>query len=480
MRERKKTRLNLGEDSIGSLLFKQSLPAAIGLMSVIVYQLVDTIFVGNFIGTNAIAAITVVLPITFLISSVGMSLGVGGASVISRAMGADDPDKAYLTFGNLIVLVSILSISAMILGYLFANPVLSLFGAKGEVFPMAYQYYMILLPALPFLAWAMMANNLVRSEGEATIPMIAMIIPGILNILLDALFIMVFGWGIQGAALATMFSYISSGSFLLWYFVSGRSSILFYKENLKLKWDIIKETISIGGTTLARQGTASLLAIVINNTLFVYSGELGIAAYGIVSRVMMFIFFPVFGLVQGSLPIVGFNFGANQYLRVRKTMTMAISWGTFFCFLILLVILGFADPVVRVFTKDPDLIAAGTVALKLVFLASPVIAMQALGAAYFQAIGKALPALLLTLTRQGFFLIPLIFILPKSFGTNGIWYAFPISDTMALIVTVAFLFPQWKKLTNAESHKSIEKGKEESKEESIEENIEESIESKVV
>ncbi len=447
MAEHRKAKANLGTDPIGQLLREQSIPAAVGILSIIIYQIIDTIFVGNWVGTNAIGAITVVLPITFLISSVGMALGVGGSSVISRALGSDNTPKAWLTFGNLISLTFVFSICTVTFGYIFAEPLLKLFGGKGAIFELAYDYYMILLTTLPFLAWAMMSNNIIRAEGEAKTAMVTLIIPGVVNIILDALFIVGLGWGIKGAALATAISYFCCGAFTFWYFTSGRSSIRILAKNFKLNFAIVRETIAIGTTTFVRQGTSSLLSIVVNNTLFAYSGELGIAMYGIISRMMLFVFFPVFGLVQGSLPIIGFNYGAKQLSRVKETLSMAIKYGTAICLFIFLFIFLCSDQIIRVFTNDPQLLNMGGPALRMVFLAAPIIGIQALGAAYFQAIGKALPALLLTLSRQGFFLIPLILILPLYLKVLGVWYAFPISDTLSMLVTLAFLYPQWKKLS---------------------------------
>ena len=442
-----KSRFNLGTDSISKLLWQQSVPASVGLFSIVIYQVVDTIFVGRCVGSNGIASIAVVAPIAFLISSVGMALGVGGASIVSRAYGADNPEKAEQTFGNLIAMVCILAFLAVSVGILFKTPILHIFGGRGEIYPYASVYFSHLLPGLPFLAFAMLCNNLVRAEGQPLPAMIAMVIPGIINILLDALFIVQLEWGMKGAASATAISYFCSAGYLFWYvLLSGRSSYRLLVKNLKLKWEIVREVFAIGSSTLARQGVASLTVISLNNTLLAYAGELGVAAYGIVSRVTMFVFTPVFGLIQGSLPIIGFNYGAKQYPRVRRTLVLGLSSGTFICLIIFSLIYTFSDTLARTFTNDPALISASNSALKLVFLASPIIAIQALGAAYFQAIGKALPALFLTLTRQGIFLIPLVLSLPNFFQTDGIWYAFPLSDLLAMVVTLLFLWPQWKRL----------------------------------
>lgn len=442
-----KSKFNLGTDPISKLLWQQAVPASVGIFAIVIYQVIDTIFVGKFVGTNGIGAIAVVAPIAFLISSVGMALGVGGASIVSRAYGAENPEKAELTFGNLIMMVGILALSSVAFGYWFKGPILNLFGGRGDILPYASAYFDYLLPGLPFLAFAMLCNNLTRAEGQPLHSMVAMIIPGVVNIILDSIFIAYLGWEMKGAATATALAYFASASYLFWYvFLSGKSVYKLRTKNLALNWTIVKEVFAIGSATLARQGVASITVISLNNTLLVYAGELGVAAYGIVSRVMMFVFTPVFGLIQGSLPIIGFNYGAKQYPRVRKTLSLGLISGTIICFFIFGLIYTFSENLAKTFTNDPELISASNTALKLAFLASPIIAIQALGAAYFQAIGKALPALFLTLTRQGIFLIPLVIYLPKLFQTKGIWYAFPVSDILAMVVTLAFLYPQWKRL----------------------------------
>jgi len=449
--KKNKGKIDLGTAPVSQLIVQQAVPAGIGIFSVIFYQIVDTIFVGNYIGTNAIAAITVVLPITFLNSSVGMALGVGGASIISRALGANDSERAYHTFGNLNSLIVLFCFLTVTLGYFFANPVLKLFGAQGDVFPLAYTYFFCLLPALPGLAWAMMTNNVIRSEGQPKVAMVAMIIPGIVNIVFDYIFIVKFGWGIWGAGVATAMAYTSSALHNLTFSLTGNSSLSLGKKYLKLKWELVRETFAIGGTTMVRQSIAAVLAIVVNNTLFVYAGEMGIALFGIINRVLMFSMVPVFGLVQGSLPIIGFNYGAKSYDRVKQTMMISLKAGTGFGVIILIIVLAFADQIVGVFSKDPAILEIGGNALRIVFLAIPVVTTQVLGGAYFQGIGKALPALLLTLSRQAFFLIPLILFLPNFLEANGVWTAFPISDTLSTIITLSFLYPQWKLLkTNVE------------------------------
>ena len=429
----------LGTESISSLLIKQSVPAAIGFLVMSIYSIVDTIYVGRWVGPLAIAAVTVVMPITFLISSIGMAIGVGGSSIISRALGSKDRKRALKTFGNMVNLTFHFSILLVILGFVYDDEILGIFGGKGEILPYAKEYFEVILIGIPFLAWSMMSNNVIRAQGKPKVAMLIMVIPAVLNIILDPIFIIVFDMGLGGAAWATTISYIVSAGSALVYFMKGESEMSFILKYFRLDFDIIKEISSIGSITLARQGSISLLIVVLNHALFAYAGEMGIAIYGIVNRVMMFALFPIIGIAQGFLPIAGYNYGAKNADRVKSSIHVSIKYGTIVSTIILFLIFLFSDKVVNAFTTDVDLIKDSSFALIFVFMMTPLIAVQMVGSGYFQAIGKALPALLLTMTKQGFFLIPLVLILPNFYGVNGIWYSFPIADVLSAFVTWIFL-----------------------------------------
>jgi putative MATE family efflux protein len=263
-----------GTDKISKLLIKQAVPAGIGMLIMSIYGIVDTIFVGHYVGVLGIAAITVVMPISFLISSIGMAIGIGGASIIARAFGGEDKEKAFDTFGNMISLTVILGLIIVSLGLVFQEPILQTFGAKGDILEPAKVYFKITLIGVPALAWAMMANNAIRAEGQATMAMTTMLIPAILNMILDPIFIVWFDMGLAGAAWATAISYFSGAAFTAWFlFFSGRSELKIVLENLRVKIGIVKEIFSIGIVTIARQGTVSILMILLNQSLFNYGDE---------------------------------------------------------------------------------------------------------------------------------------------------------------------------------------------------------------
>lgn len=430
---------NLGTEKISKLLIKQAVPASIGILVMSLNMIVDTIFVGRWIGVLAIAAITVVLPIVFLISSIGMGIGIGGSSIISRALGAKNPDKAFRTFGNQISMTLGLSVFFVLIGTFMCSSLLELFGANGEILAPATEYFHVVLYGVPFLAFAMMGNPVIRAEGKPKYAMYAMILPAISNILLDIVFIKIMGMGMFGAGLATSISYAVCGLFIFGFFLSKKSELVINVKDFALDFPIVKEIVQLGGITVIRQGTISLLIIVLNYTLFKYGGEISIAIYGIINRVMMFALFPVLGVTQGFLPIAGFNYGAKDAVRVKETIKTAIIYGTSVATIIFIFIVTFPETVSSIFTKDADLIAKTPHALWIAFLATPVITTQLIGSAYFQAAGKALPALVLTLLKQGIFLIPLVYILPKFFGIDGVWYSFPIADIMATLITYLYL-----------------------------------------
>ena len=443
----KKHTEELRELSIGKLVAKLSIPATIGMMVMVLYNVVDTIFVAKYVGSMAIGGLAIVMPITMLIAAVGMSLGVGGSSLISRYLGSENVGKANLVFGNLLMLTLTITVVFSIIGYIFPDEILSIFGADGQIFPYAKEYYLIVLAGTPFLGLSMAGNNIIRSEGNARMSMTVMLISSILNLILDYIFIIWFGWGIAGAAWATLISQVLTFIFIAYYFIfSGKSSVTIKFEYLRLNVETVKEVLGIGSSSFARQGSSSLIAVIINHSLMIYGSELDVAIYGILNRVMMMSIFPMIGLVQGFLPIMGYNYGANNYKRVLKVIKTSFSTSFLLGMIGLLIMSLFPVEVFKIFTEDAGLIIPGSKYLVIVIIVIPLVGIQMLGASLFQAIGKPKPALLLTLARQVIFLIPLIIILPKFFGILGIWYAFPISDILSTILTIKYILPVYNEI----------------------------------
>ena len=441
----------LGTQPIGKLLIQQAVPASIGILVMSLNILVDTIFVGNWIGPIAIAAINVVLPVSFFIAALGMAIGIGGSSIISRALGADQKEKALKTFGNQITLTLLVTCAMVVLGLYFVDTLIPAFGGKGGIFEPAKIYYTIVLYGVPFLALCMMGNTVIRAEGKPRFAMIAMIIPSVGNLLMDYVFIYVFDWGMSGAAWATTGGYLLCFGYIFWFFLSPNSELKIQWHHFGLNRYLLKEIGGLGFVTLARQAVTSITFLLMNNILFDLGGEAMVAVYAIIGRMLMFALFPVFGVTQGFLPIAGYNYGARKYERVKKSIYVAIKYAALVATLVFILLMIFPAEIAGLFLSDrpdlsPEALATNAFvlehtpsAMRWVFAATPIIALQLIGAAYFQAIGKAIPALLLTLTRQGFFFIPLILILPNFFGELGVWVSFAIADLFATLVTGYYL-----------------------------------------
>ncbi len=441
----------LGSEPIGRLLIRQALPASIGLLVMSLNILVDSIFVGNWIGSIAIAAINVVLPVSFFIAALGMAIGIGGSSIISRALGANNPEKALKTFGNQITLTFLVTVTLALLGLYFVNSLIPAFGGKGAIFETAKTYYTIVLYGVPFLALCMMGNTVIRAEGNPKFAMIAMIIPSVGNLVLDYLFINVFEWGMEGAAWATTISYFFCFGYILWYFLSRHSELKIGPAHFGLDLPILKEISSLGFVTLARQAAVSVTYLLLNNILFDLGGEPMVAVYAIIGRTLMFALFPVFGVTQGFLPVAGYNYGAKKYQRVRESINTAIGYAALVATIVFIGLMIFPGEIAGLFLSDNPgmspldlstnafVLEHAPAAMRWVFSATPIIALQLIGAAYFQAIGKAVPALLLTLTRQGFIFIPLILILPALIGEIGVWISFPVADILSTLITGFYL-----------------------------------------
>ena len=441
----------LGTEPIGKLLVKQAVPASIGILVMSLNILVDSIFVGNWIGSIAIAAINVVLPVSFFIGALGLAIGIGGSSIVSRALGAEDREKALKTFGNQITLTLLVTVSMVVVGLYFVDSLIPAFGGKGAIFEPAKIYYIIVLYGIPLLALCMMGNTVIRAEGKPKFAMIAMIIPSVGNLLMDYIFIYLLDWGMHGAAWATTIGYFLCCAYVAYFFLSKNSELKLNWSHFGLNKPILKEIGSLGFVTLSRQAVVSIIYLLMNNILFGLGGEAMVAVYAIIGRMLMFALFPVFGVTQGFLPIAGYNYGAQKFGRVKESIYTAIKYASILATMVFFGLMIFPEEIAGLFLSNrPDLsemelttnafvLEHTPAAMRWVFAATPIIALQLIGAAYFQAIGKAIPALLLTLLRQGFFFIPLILILPNILGELGVWISFPIADVLATIVTGLYL-----------------------------------------
>ncbi|KUK89832.1 MAG: MATE efflux family protein [Thermotogales bacterium 46_20] len=436
----------LGKEKVGRLLVKLSVPAMIGMLVQAMYNFVDTIFVGRAVGSLGIAAISISFPMQIFIMAFAQLLGIGGSSLVSRALGAGNRDRANRTVGNVLLGSIVFGLLMALLGTLFLDPLLRLLGASDTILPYARDYLGVIILGAVFFSFGMAMNNLIRAEGRARVAMLTMLISGGLNIALDPIFIIVLGLGVRGAAIATVISQATTSLYVFWYFISGRSALSVKKNDLIPDFRILKETFLVGSSAFARQISGSMLAIIINNSLVFYGGDISVAVYGVINRLMMVFMLPMFGINQGFMPILGYNYGAKNYSRARQSVNLALLSSTALAVIAFVTLFFFPQQMVSIFTNEEQLILEASSVMRIIVFVAPLIGIQVIAAGMFQALGKAMIALLLSMLRQIILLIPLVLILPLSFGLMGIWIAFPIADGTAFVISLIFYTRQVKSL----------------------------------
>lgn len=439
----------LGEESISKLLMKFSIPAIVGMLVNALYNVVDRMFIGHIgggVGKLALSGVTVTFPIANIIMAFGMLVGIGTAALISIKLGQQKKQEAEQILGNAFTLIIIISLLVTTLGLIFLEPMLLKFGASKETFPYAKEYITVILIGVVFQNIGFGLNNTIRSEGNPRIAMFTMLIGGILNTILDPIFIFVFHMGTRGAAIATVISQAVNTIWVLSYFFSGKSVLKIRYKNLKLDFKVIKSIFAIGMSPFSMQLAASVVTIISNRSLVKYGGDLALGAMGIIMSISMFVLMPIFGVNQGCQPIIGYNYGAKKYDRVKHALKLGILAATTITVTGTIIIQLFPKQLIGIFNKDPQLLAIGIHGIRIYLFMLPVIGFQIVSANYFQAIGKARISMFLSLSRQVIILIPLLFILPKFFDLNGVWISGPSADAIASILTAIFLFVEIKHL----------------------------------
>lgn len=451
----------LGTENIRKLLFKLSTPVIIGMLVQAIYNVVDTFFVGLAYGADSVQAIgglSIAFPVQMIIMAFGIVLGTGGSSIISRALGAREKEKAERVLGNVFSLSLILSVLIAVPCLFYLDPILKVFGATAGVLPYARDYLKYIILGGIFFVFGVAAQNIVRSEGNARFAMNAMIVGGGLNIFLDPFFMFGFGMGVEGAAIATVLSQAVASVWLLLYYLKGKGSVQFRPETLKPDMKIIKEIGAIGTGSFVMESASSVMMIFVYNALANYGGDVAIAVFGIVMKINSFIFLPLLGIAFGLQPIVGFNYGAKRYERIAEAVKSALVVTTTFGVFGLLIVYIFAEKLFIIFSADPEYLELGKIAVRVMVLGTPLIGLNVVTSILFQALGKARPAFLLSISRQLLFLIPAVVILPGLYKLDGVWAAFPVSDLLAFLLSGFMLFRIYRifKENKVSSKKGVE------------------------
>ncbi len=431
----------LDDDRIGGLLVKLTLPAFFGMFVMTLYNVVDTIFIGQYVGPLGIAGLSIVFPLQMFSMGIGQMMGMGGASLISRMIGANNIQRAEHALGNAFSGTVILSAIVMVVGLSNVDFWLRLMGASDTIIPFARDYMRIILFGMFFMTFSMSMNTLIRAEGNARVPMIGMIIGAGLNIVLDAVFIILLDMGVQGAALATVIAQFVSTLYFLSYHIRKKSFLRLLPKNLIIQWGIMRDILAIGVSALSMVVAGSIASVFVNRLLVSYGGDIHIAAFGILHRIMMFALMPGMVIGQGLQPILGFNYGARRFDRALKVIRIGVTYASAMSIIAFVALYFFPEPFLRIFTTDTELVDISVYAAKRVFLVMPLIGLMMVGQLIFQAIGKVVRAIVTSLSRSALFLLPTVLIFPRFWGIDGVWLAFPVTDVLTLLLTVGLLIP---------------------------------------
>ncbi len=442
-----KTR-ELGEANIGRLMLKFFIPAFIGVFVNALYNIVDRIFIGQGVGADALSGISVIFPIMLIIMALGMLIGIGTGVIVSINLGKKDIVKAEKVLGTGFLLMIVVSVIATIITYSFKEPILRSFGATDEIIGYANDYLNIILAGIIFQVVGFSLNNVIRSEGNARIAMLSMVLSAGLNMVLDPIFIFGFGMGVKGAAWATLISMMALAVWVLFHFLGNRSVVKMHRKYIVYDRQIMFEILGIGMAPFAMQIANSLVQGLINKKLIFYGGDLAVGAMGILNSIATLIIMSIVALNMASQPIIGYNFGANSVSRVKSALRLGMISATIISIAAFTLIQSLPEYMIKLFnTNDPELFAIAVPGLRLALIGLPVIGFQVVASNFFQSVGKAKIAMFLTLLRQVLFLIPLLYILPLSYGLTGIWISLPIADSLSALVVTYFTIREWKKLT---------------------------------
>jgi len=444
--------LSLGTDSLGKLLKRYAMPAIIAQVSSSLYNIMDSIFIGQGVGPLAISGLALTMPMMNLGAAFGAMVGAGSAAITSIRLGQGNKQAAEQILGNVVLLNVAMGLIFTLLGLIFIDDLLYFFGASSQTIGYARDYMRIILYGNVVTHLYLGLNCIVRVTGYPQKAMAMMLISIAINGVLDALFIFGFKWGIAGSAWATVIAQLVPLIIQIMHFSSPSSFLQFRHGIFRFRWEIIKNIIGIGMAPFAIHVCACVVVIVVNNVLQEYGGDTAIGAYGIVNRVAFIFTMIVLGLTQGMQPIIGYNYGARKYDRVSKTLYMTIGWATLTTVVGFIVCELFPYEVVRIFVSEDGtgnattLIEQSARGLRLILLAFPIVGFSIVVGNFFQCIGKAKRAIIISVSRQMLFIVPLLYILPQHLGVDGVWYAIPIADALAALLAAGLLIYQLRKL----------------------------------
>ncbi|MFD3156826.1 MATE family efflux transporter [Haloimpatiens sp. FM7330] len=443
-----KNRKELLELSMGKLFIKMAIPAMIGMIAVGLYNMVDAIFVGQLVSSAGVGAIVVAYNITLLNTAVSMLLAMGAMSVLSRALGEKDTDTINKLFGNVFIGVLILSLILTIIVYNFASPMLAFIGAKEEILTLGTKYLKIISLGFVFSALGPALNFLIRGEGQMKVAMKIITLGIVINLVLDPILIGVFNMGIAGAALATIISqaFVVIGDLI--YFQSGKSVIKISKHSFKISFDIMPNILNVGFSGMVMQIMPAIQMSIMFKVLSNYGGNESIIIMGTSYRVMMFAFISLWGIAQGVQPIIGANYGAKKFERVKKALITFTQISTVIAGILWLSFMLFSKTIMSWFITDPTLVQAGVGRFRIFLGIFILYGIMSMSIVFFQGIGKGSKAAILVTGRQIFFFIPIVLLLPKAIGETGAWLAMPLGDLLTILMSGFLILKEFANINN--------------------------------
>ena len=433
-------------------MLKYFIPAFVGVFVNALYNIVDRIFIGQGVGAEALSGISVVFPVMLIMMGFGMLIGIGSGVFVSINLGKKEIDTAEKTLGTGFVLMIAVSLLIMAVTYALKIPVLRSFGSTDNTFQYANDYLNIILAGTIFMTVGFSLNNIIRSEGNARIAMVSMILSSVTNIVLDALFIFVFDMGVKGAAYATIISMFVLMVWVLIHFYSKRSIVKLRKKNIRIDFGIMTEIVAIGMAPFSMQIANSFVQGLLNKKLIIYGGDLAVGAMGIINSVLTLIIMVIVAINMASQPIIGFNYGAKSVQRVKDALRISLIAATIIAITAFVFIEAIPGIIVKLFNNDSEQLYLITVrGLRMVILALPIVGFQVVASNFFQSVGKARLAMFATLFRQVIVLIPLLYILPEFWEIDGVWLAYPFSDALSAMAVSVILLREWRRLDEYET-----------------------------
>lgn len=444
-----KTATDFSTGKLFPMILKFSIPASVSLLITAIYNIVDRIFVGNFNGSTALAALSICFPLSFMMIAIGLMCSAGASTIFTLFRGAKNRKDANLSFSCAFILTVVLELILTAVLLIFSSPILKLFGVTQTTYALALEYYNIVVVGCVFQGLTLVFCDFVRVSGKPVLGMTVSGIGAVTNIILDAVFVVALNWGVSGAALATLIGQVVSTIFGGYLLFGGKTLVEISKKQFSFDIKISAKLLSCGFAFWIAQMAMGLIALVYNGQLGKYGGDTAISAYAVISSIMTFIIMPASGISQGIQPIIGYNYSIGNVHRVKQTMWQSIGLSVAITVVIWIIVEVFPAQIIGFFGGGKELLDVGIPALRSNFIVTPILGFVMLATTFFQSIGKPMASSIITLIRQVVSLVPFIYLLPRFWGLGGIFFAQPISDILALILAAVLLRREFKLLTEA-------------------------------